>query len=64
MTTETITWHSVKKIKPDADITVLCWIERDEEWRSGWYDGEEWFDTSSGDKLRGVTHWADLVGPK
>jgi hypothetical protein len=54
--------------KPDADITVLCWRDDAEvcEWFAGWWDDEAgcWFDAASGGTANGVTHWADVSGPR
>lgn len=44
--------------KPDADITVVCWLDGG-DWQAGWWDDEEgvWFDAATGGQLQGVTHW-------
>lgn len=60
-TTSTIRWHDATQSKPDADITVLLWL--DDEWCSGWWDGQEWRDAASGGVVRLVTHYADVEGP-
>ena len=61
--TELIHWTPAS-IKPDSDITVLCWWD-DEEWFAGWWDDEAgaWFDCASGLVVEGVTHWAHVRGP-
>ena len=63
--TETLIWMPVA-MKPDSDITVLCWRRGIGEWFSGWYDDEAccWFDCATGDVVEGVTHWAHVEGPK
>lgn len=61
MATETLTWTDAS-IKPDSDISVLCWRD-DGEWFSGWWD-EAWFDCATGGVVDGVTHWAEPMGPQ
>ena len=65
--TETLTWTPAA-IKPDADISVLCWRDDAEvcEWFAGWWDDQAgaWFDCASGGIVEGVTHWANVEGPK
>ena len=61
MTTTTMNWHPATT-KPDADTTVLCWMD-DGEWFSGWWDGRVWRDCASGGVLEVVTHWAEPEGP-
>jgi hypothetical protein len=62
MTTEPLHWHPASEL-PDADITVLCWLEPGGEWFSGWWDGTRWLDAASGGRLENVTHWASPEGP-
>jgi hypothetical protein len=59
-------WHSVANGLPNADMTVLMWVEdgRERDWASGWWDGEAWRACNSGGVVAGtVTHWADPAGP-
>lgn len=55
---------------PDADITVLIWVDDSDlnsafsGWYAGWWDGIGWVDCASGGYVAGVvTHWADPIGP-
>jgi hypothetical protein len=57
-----LNWIPVAERLPDAEITVLCWLDTG-EWFSGWFDGEFWKDAATGDDLDGVTHWAEPEGP-
>ena len=61
---ERMTWHPVDLSLPDAEITVLCWLEPGNEWFSGWFDGREWIDAASGGRMEVVTHWAEPNGPR
>lgn len=61
-TAELMEWHPASR-KPDADITVLCWLEPGGEWFSGWWDGESWLDAAHGGPMEKVTHWAEPKGP-
>lgn len=60
---KTLRWTPVAQSLPDAEITVLCWLEPMGEWFAGWFDGRVWLDASSGARLDNVTHWAEPVGP-
>jgi hypothetical protein len=62
MTTEPLHWHPASEL-PDADITVLCWLEPGGEWFSGWWDGTHWLDAASGGRLENVVAWAEPKGP-
>lgn len=59
--TETVVWHSVAQL-PDADITVLTWLDSG-EWFSGFYDGEVWRDCT-GVQMDNVLAWAEVNGPQ
>lgn len=63
MTNELLEWHDAGLIKPDADITVLCWGS--EGFFSGWWDDEigSWIGCESGGSVLGVTHWSEPAGP-
>jgi hypothetical protein len=64
-TTSVLTWHRAEApTLPDADITVLCWLEPGSEWFTGWWDGHAWLDAATGGTLDGVTHWAEPCGPE
>lgn len=57
-----IRWHDASESKPDADITVLLWLD-DGEWCSGFWGGR-WFDSTGMPIEAGrVTHYADVAGP-
>lgn len=62
--TETLTWHPVTERLPDADITVLCWHAGDQEFWTGYWDGQGWIGCESGGSVLGVTHWAEPRGPQ
>jgi len=61
---ELLEWHAASDRLPDADITVLMWLQPAGEWFSGWHDFDGWHDASSGALVRGVTHWAEPEGPQ
>ena len=66
--TEQLQWHDAAAAKPDADITVLLWLQYedgDAEFARGWWDGEQWRDASSGAPIGSVTGlwWAEPKGP-
>jgi hypothetical protein len=61
--TEALVWTPTALALPDADITVLCWLEPGAEWFSGWWDGAQWLDAASGGVMEHVTHWAEPAGP-
>ncbi|WP_396180004.1 DUF551 domain-containing protein [Flavobacterium sp.] len=61
---ETLVWHPVAERLPDADITVLCWLEPGGEWFPGWYEDGRWHDAAHGGLLENVTHWAEPKGPQ
>lgn len=60
---ESMTWCPVDLVMPDADMTVLVWLEPAGEWFAGWWDGAQWLDAASGGPMNGVTHWAEPDGP-
>jgi hypothetical protein len=61
---EHLKWHATACAMPDADITVLMWIEPDSIWAGGWWDDEDWRYCESGGVVVGqVTHWAEPEGP-
>ncbi len=60
---ETLHWTRVDQALPDADITVLCWLEPMGQWFAGWWDGLEWRDAATGGTLDNVTHWSEPRGP-
>lgn len=67
-TAELLEWQSVAGGHyPDADMTVMLWLQYADgtaDWCSGWWNGEQWLDCASGDKVGGVvTHWAEPEGP-
>lgn len=65
-TLETLHWHSASCV-PDADTTVLLWVQYadgETDWSSGWWDGGDWRLCESGGVCCGtVLHWADPAGP-
>lgn len=68
---ELLQWNAAATSLPDADITVLMWVQypddgisREHDWASGWWDGEVWRDAGSAMIVIGkVTHWAEPNGP-
>ena len=64
--TELLTWHAVTDALPDADLTVLMWVEEPDggrDWFSGWLDGDVWRDSTAMPVAGRVTHWSDVQGP-
>jgi hypothetical protein len=62
---ELMEWHHADQL-PDADMTVLLWVVcgTEQDWCSGWWDGDCWRDCASGGEVAGrVTHWAEVEGP-
>ena len=67
MTTELLKWHTPASDMPDAEITVLLWVQDGQVagWASGWWDGEDWRLAESGGVCAGtVVAWAEPEGPK
>jgi len=67
-TAELLKWHNADRSKPDADLTVLLWIEdRDGfssgDWAGGWWDGAAWRLCESGGECSAVVAWAEPAGP-
>ena len=62
---ETLSWHSVTDALPDADLTVLLWVETggESDWVSGWLDGDTWRDSTAMPVAGAVTHWREVGGP-
>ena len=62
---ETLSWHSVTDALPDADLTVLLWVETggESDWVSGWLDGDTWRDSTAMPVAGQVTHWSEVAGP-
>lgn len=61
---ELLDWYDAAKIKPDAELTVLCWHAKDGEFWTGYWDGEQWIGCESGGTVLGVTYWAVPNGPR
>lgn len=68
-TIETLHWHSAAS-GPDADLTVLMWVQYADgecDWAAGWWDGDAWRYCDIGNlvSLAGgtVLHWAEPAGP-
>ncbi|HRP76899.1 MAG TPA: hypothetical protein PKZ27_14955 [Rhodocyclaceae bacterium] len=61
--TEVLEWHDATLVKPDSDMTVLCWI--DDDFFCGYWDDSipGWIACESGGSVIGVTHWATPGGP-
>jgi len=69
-TIETLHWHSAASV-PDADTTVLLWVQYadgETDWSSGWWDGADWRLCRSGarvdDVMGRVLHWSEPAGPQ
>jgi hypothetical protein len=60
---ETLRWMPVEQELPDADITVLCWLEPMGEWFAGYWDGCVWRDAALHMRLDNVTLWAEPGKP-
>lgn len=67
MITTTLTWQTPAQAMPDADESVLVWLECFDHppmWEAGWFDGEHWRLSESGGVIDGhVLYWARPVGP-
>ncbi len=65
---EQLHWHSATSTPPDADLTVLAWVQYEDgtaDWCSAWLDADGWHDCASGGLIAGtVTRWAQPEGPK
>jgi hypothetical protein len=66
-TIETLHWHSAAS-GPDADLTVLMWVQYADgecDWAAGWWDGDAWryCDTCNLVSLAGgtVLYWAEPI---
>ena len=64
---ETLHWHRTADCLPDADTTVLLWVEEPDgaqDWLSGWLDGDTWRDSTAMplENTR-VLYWAEVGGP-
>ena len=67
MSMEHLTWHAVADALPDADLTVLMWVEEpdgSEDWLSGWLDGATWRDSTAMPVVGRVMWWAEPRGPR
>lgn len=63
---ELLRWVPTQQTMPDADVTVLGWIDEAgaSEWAAVWWDGDCWRDCASGGEVAGqVRYWAEPQGP-
>ena len=65
--TTTLTWQTPAQAMPDADESVLVWLECSDHppmWEAGWFDGEHWRLCESGGVIDGrVLCWTRPVVP-
>lgn len=64
---ETLHWHRTADCLPDADISVLMWVEEPDgaqDWLSGWLDGATWRDSTAMPVVGRVLYWAEVGGPR